>query len=105
MTKILVILLVGLLSGCAHNPFNREPQLPKVPDPTPVTVITKRQIIIDDRLFQPCGDLKPLESNEHTALLLNLADNVIIYRDCVGKNQAIIKFLKQLSEKEGVKND
>lgn len=103
MKTISTIVLAVFLTGCVHNPTKPNPEIPKVPDPTPVTTITKRQIIIDDRLFHPCSELKPLESNEHTALLLNLADNVIIYRDCVGKHQSLVKFLKQLSE--GTKND
>lgn len=99
--KLLILIPILLITACKHNPA--KPDFPI--DPKPITPIAQRSLVIDNRLLEPCKPLKPLESNEHSGLLLNIADNVIIYRDCSDKHSATSKILKELSDskKEEVK--
>lgn len=89
--KILFLFLSSLLVGCSGT-FQKQPEIPAVPG------ITKAKIVIDYRIMEPCLPLKQLDGFEHSNVLDNIRDNVVIYQDCSNKQKSATEIIKKLTE-------
>jgi len=90
--KILYLFPTILIVGCAQT-VQKQPEIPVTP-----AVTTKTKIVLDYRIMEPCKPLKLLEGTEHSHILDNIKDNVLIYQDCSNKHRSATEILKKLSE-------
>lgn len=94
MNKLLVILIMSvLLTGCASF----KEALCGKPD---IIVPENKTIHVDPKLLEPCKKLIESTSTNPTFedYLLLIGDNAIAYADCRNKQDASIKFIKQVGE-------
>lgn len=93
--KLFVISLILLFVGCATTDQSKKEIVV-----TTEQIFIKHNLKVDPRLLEPCKPLVLLNGLEHKDLLLNIQDNVILYRECVNKHSSVVKVIDEISAKE-----